>query len=273
MTVKAKLWGTRGSLPVSGPQVLEFGGSTSCYEFRSQVGNVILDAGSGIVQLGRELVTSDRGPFELNVLFSHAHLDHFMGLPFFLPLFDPRFSVRFWAPEGVLESPFNTVLHQFLDSAFCPVKTAFFQADVSFVEVPTDSPFEVANGLRAQATALSHPGGSVGYRLEADGKSLLYSGDFEHGDPESDQRLIALCEGVDLAILDCTYTPQNYERHLGFGHAHWQAAGELAKGARRWIGVHHSHHASDDELRGIEAQIKAKFANAWLGRDGEEITL
>ena len=80
-----KVWGARGSIPTPGPSTTKYGGNTSCLEIRCGKELIILDAGTGIRELGESL----KGELPLNatILFSHLHWDHIQGFPFFKPFF------------------------------------------------------------------------------------------------------------------------------------------------------------------------------------------
>jgi len=273
MTVKLTLHGTRGQLPALGSWHTDFGGATSTYEVTGPAGRLIFDAGTGLVALGKRLVAEATGPQHVDLVLSHAHLDHIMGLPFFAPLFQAHFSVRILSCDAALDTPMEAALKAYWGSPYCPVALSHFKASLKFETLAADEEVEIGSDMSLRATALHHPGGNAAFRLTVGGKSLVYSGDFEHGDAASDARLHGLLDGADLALLDCNYTPQTYEAAKGFGHAHWQAAGELARGANKWLGVHHSHGATDSQLHEIEADLRAAFPNGALGRDGQVLDL
>jgi len=272
VTFHLSIYGTGGSLPVSSPERQEFGGATSCYLVERGEQRLILDGGSGLVPLGQTLKQLPQEKIELNLVFSHAHLDHFMGLPFFAPLFDPRFLVKLWSCREALSVPLEATFKTSLDSPFSPLKLEYCRADVQFCDLEIDAAQEI-EGFEVSAVPLPHPGGNAGFTLRTETQSLFYSGDFEHGDEQADNCLRRTLEGVDLALLDCTYTPQNYEAHRGFGHPHWAAVGELAKHAKRWLGVHHNHLSDDVTLRQGATAITDAFPNGGLARDLQKVEI
>ncbi|HWP02670.1 MAG TPA: MBL fold metallo-hydrolase, partial [Gemmatimonadaceae bacterium] len=86
--MQLRFWGTRGSCPAPGPGTVRYGGNTTCVELRTDDdGLVILDAGTGIRELGHALATRSSGTISGDLIFSHAHWDHIQGLPFFTPAF------------------------------------------------------------------------------------------------------------------------------------------------------------------------------------------
>ncbi len=268
VNIQFEILGARGGIPVSGPHFQEFGGATSCYKIATDQGFMILDAGTGIVPFGQDLVARGTGEFCVDILFTHAHLDHMQGLPFFAPLYDPRFDIRLWACEEVLDQPLVAVLDRILDSPVCPIRRDHFKACVSFHAIPLAACFAPRPGFKVQAMELTHPGGNVALKVNCAGASVVYSGDFEHGKNAVDTAFSTWLRGVDLAVLDCTYDPDTYVPARGFGHAHWRAVGDIASECKRWVGVHHHHLCDDAKLTAVERDIMTTFPNGGLGREG-----
>ncbi len=267
---KFAIYGTRGSIPSTSEQCSGFGGATSCYYAALPDRHLILDAGTGIIQLGQELVQQKhRKPIDL--VFSHFHYDHMMGLTFFAPLFVEGWTVRLWASSSFGPGALASALDRYFSEPLCPVTWDMLQADITLNTIIDGVPEDFGPNSRMISTKLNHPGGNAGFRLEMHGANIVYSGDFEHDGGEGDARLVELMDGVDLAILDTTYTPQTYKSAIGFGHAHWDAAGALARRANvhRWIGTHHGHLLTDIELKQIEVQIQSKYPEASLARPGD----
>ena len=93
--MKFRLWGTRGSIAVAGPDTIRYGGDTSSVEVRCDGDRLnVLDGGSGIRAIGTDSGNSDR----IDILLSHLHMDHVQGLPFYPPLLDPDMEVHVWGP-------------------------------------------------------------------------------------------------------------------------------------------------------------------------------
>ena len=88
-----RFWGVRGSVATPGPDTVRYGGNTSCVEIWCGERRIVIDAGTGIRMLGRQMISD--GPTEFDLLLSHTHLDHIEGLPFFPPAaaFKPYFNV------------------------------------------------------------------------------------------------------------------------------------------------------------------------------------
>ena len=91
--MKIKIWGSRGSIPVSGREYLKYGGDTTCLEILTKSGaTIVVDAGTGIRKLGNKL--AQEKCFDINFIFTHAHWDHLMGFPFFKPLYFEETTIR-----------------------------------------------------------------------------------------------------------------------------------------------------------------------------------
>jgi phosphoribosyl 1,2-cyclic phosphodiesterase len=218
----------RGSISCSGPEYLRYGGNTSCLEVTAAGRRLILDAGTGIRTLGLELAR--RSPLDIDIYFTHTHLDHLSGLTFFAPLFDKRNSVRLWA--GHLEPPYTLkkVVSNLMQAPIYPVTLEIFQASVGFKEFKSGQALNC--GPIAMRTApLNHPNGATGYRIEHAGKSICYITDTEHREGGRDNTIVELCRGADIMIYDSSYTDEEYPRYRGWGHSTWQEGARIADAA------------------------------------------
>ena len=226
--LKVRFWGVRGSISCAGPEYVRYGGNTSCLEVTAGGRRLIFDAGTGIRTLGLELAR--QAPLDIDIYFTHTHLDHLSGLTFFAPLFDKRNSVRMWA--GHLEPPYNLkkVVSNLMQAPIYPVTLEIFQATVSFIEFAAGDTLS-CGPVRMHTAPLNHPNGATGYRIEHGGKSICYITDTEHREGGLDQTIIELCRGADLMIYDSSYTDDEYPRYKGWGHSTWQEGMRLADAA------------------------------------------
>ena len=239
---------------------MRYGGNTPCAEIRGRSGeSLILDAGTGIRELGRSLLDRSHGaPIQANILLSHAHWDHIQGVPFFGPLFMAGCRLTIWtmpALDGVVQH----VLTEQMSSAVFPVPFGDVESDLAFRTM--SERFSVA-GVTVQTMAMRHPGGAVGYRITdnaptSDGRALVYISDNEMGDapaypadPEWRDRLLAFVRGARVLVHDAMYTPQEYERHRGWGHSHDAEVLQLAleAGVERLVLFHHHPDRSEDDV-------------------------
>jgi phosphoribosyl 1,2-cyclic phosphodiesterase len=226
--LKVRFWGVRGSISCAGAEYIRYGGNTSCLEMTAGGRRLIFDAGTGIRTLGLELARL--APLDIDIYFTHTHLDHISGLTFFQPLFDKRNSVRMWA--GHLEAPYTLkkVVSNLMAPPLYPVSLEIFQAKVGFKEFTCGA--ALACGEMAMRTApLNHPNGATGYRVEYGGKSICYITDTEHREGERDKTIVELCRGADVMIYDSSYTDAEYPRYKGWGHSTWQEGVRLADAA------------------------------------------
>jgi len=226
--LKVRFWGVRGSISCAGSEYVRYGGNTSCLEVTAGGRRLIFDAGTGIRTLGLELAR--QAPLDIDIYFTHTHLDHLSGLTFFAPLFDKRNSVRMWA--GHLEAPYTLkkVVSNLMQAPIYPVTLDIFQASVGFKEFGAGT--SLACGAVAMRTApLNHPNGATGYRVEYGGKSICYITDTEHREGERDKTIVELCRGADIMIYDCSYTDEEYPRYKGWGHSTWQEGARIADAA------------------------------------------
>jgi len=207
---------------------VRYGGNTSCLEVTAGGRRLIFDAGTGIRTLGVELAR--RAPLDIDIYFTHTHLDHISGLTFFAPLFERRNSVRMWA--GHLEAPYTLkkVVGHLMQAPLYPVSLDVFQATVEFREFKSGE--DLSCGAVAVRTApLNHPNGATGYRIDHLGKSICYITDTEHRAGQIDGTIVELCRGADVMIYDSSYTDQEYERYRGWGHSTWQEGVRVADAA------------------------------------------
>jgi phosphoribosyl 1,2-cyclic phosphodiesterase len=251
MPYRVTFWGTRGSIPTPGPDTNRYGGNTSCVAVEHTDGNgtrmLVLDAGTGIRPLGRELVARGNGTLNVDLLISHTHWDHIQGLPFFAPFFGEGNAVRIWgAQQGDVD--LGAILRQQMHPVVFPVPLEGLAAALRVEHVQAGS-FEV-DAFAIDAFRLRHPGHTLAYRLrpEAGGATLAYATDNELGSggkyevgPSWREKFVKFLEGVDVLIHDAMYTPTELEQYRGWGHSSYEEAVALAgeAGVRQLVLFHH----------------------------------
>jgi phosphoribosyl 1,2-cyclic phosphodiesterase len=264
-----RFWGVRGTLPTPGAGTVHYGGNTSCVEIEFGQRHVIFDAGSGIRNLGERLARQG-GSIETDILFSHCHMDHVCGVPFFAPFYDAPHRVRLWAgnllPKGTLEGAIRSIM----STPLFPIEIEAFKAEVQFRDFHAGEMLDLGGGITARTGMLNHPGGAVGYRLECAGKSIAYITDTEHLPNELDRTVLSLIQDADLMIYDSTYTDEEFPAYAGWGHSTWQQGVRLADAGqvKRLAVFHHDPDHDDAFLQKVEAAAAKAHPGAFVAREG-----
>ncbi len=222
--VELSYWGVRGTLPVSGPDSLRYGGNTSCISMEFARGQfLIFDAGSGIKQLSDRLAQENRANFHARIFVSHPHWDHINALPFFSPLYQQgnEFEIL-GASHGDLSM--RELIAGQMDGIYFPVNINQFAARVYFRNLCEET-IEF-DDIKVSTMLLNHPGYCLGYRVDYRGRSLCYMTDNEifpkdspYYDPVYRNKLVNFMQGADTVIMDTTYTNEEYKSHTGWGHS------------------------------------------------------
>jgi phosphoribosyl 1,2-cyclic phosphodiesterase len=246
------IWGVRGSIPTPGPSTARYGGNTSCVEVAAAPNStVILDAGTGICALGQHLPADLE---RVDILLTHLHMDHILGLGFFAGLFRPDLELHIWGPDSTV-GRLRERLSRYMSPPLFPVRIRELPYRLSLHDVPL-SRFELP-GVSVTAALVCHPGPTVGYRLESDAGTVAYLPDHE---PALGARHFPdlprwtsgfdLVAAADLLIHDAQYADPEYPDHLGWGHSSIGHAVALAHeaGVRHLIPFHHDPGHDDDRL-------------------------
>jgi ribonuclease BN (tRNA processing enzyme) len=262
-----KLWGTRGSNPVAGPEYNRFGGNTPCLEVRHNEDFVIFDAGSGIRALGQE-------PFlhkyaQIPILISHTHWDHLLGFPFFYPIYLPDKKIHIWTPVG-LEKNSHDLFAEMLNYSYFPVSLEDIQSKLVFQDL-RDSQTLYFGEIQVQTHYAFHPGSTLCFKILINGKKIGYVTDNEFlqgctltpAQIETKPALfapylsqIAFLQDCDILIHEAQYFTEEYPSRIGWGHSSLTNAAFLLKktGIKHWIVIHHDPRHTDDIL--LEKQEK-----------------
>ncbi len=245
--MKARFWGTRGSIPTPGKRTVRYGGNTACVEVRDSGGALlVLDAGTGLRELGLDLVQRNgKEPLSLDLFLSHLHWDHIQGIPFFRPAYDGRTAMRVHAPKHT--KPLKELLGMGMDDPFFPVDLDAVPAKIAMVELKSGDELS-AGPFRVRAAQVFHPAPALAYRVEADGRSLVYATDTEDPFSGKEDPVIALARGADVLIHDAQFLDDDYKK--GWGHSTVATAVDVAvrAGAKRLVLYHHDPERSDDAL-------------------------
>jgi phosphoribosyl 1,2-cyclic phosphodiesterase len=292
-------WGVRGSYPVPGKSTLFFGGNTTCVEVTIGQTTIILDAGTGIINLGNKLAAEyfSKGrerPLELTLLFTHLHHDHTQGFPFFTPLYIGKSILHLYGPKN-----FDGELTMALERSMMPpnfpvdfhhpnsVKnlTTIKENNLILLKANANTPtllnkffdkyeHRESGILITLMSDYSHPANGVFvYRIEYCGKAVVFCTDVE-GYLFGNSKLVQFAQGADLLIHDAQYSKEEYTAlpvpKQGFGHSIPEMAIEIAKKAdvKNVALTHHDPSASDTKLKRYQTQYKRKFQNLFYAREG-----
>ncbi len=264
--MRVRFYGTRGSIATPGEATVRYGGNTSCVTVRSDGGAlVLLDIGTGAAVLGRELMAEGR-KLRGHILIGHTHWDHIQGLPFFAPLFVPGNEWHIYAPRGLRQTVHDTLAGQ-MQHAYFPIDLDQLGANIHYHDL-VEGTLQIEDiGVTAQY--LNHPALTLGYRLEADGASVVYATDHEpHSRPLAenpgpidgqDRRHADFLAGADLVIHDAQYLASEYASKVGWGHSTIEYAIAVARfaGARRLALTHHDPQRSDDALDALMRDLRS----------------
>jgi phosphoribosyl 1,2-cyclic phosphodiesterase len=298
-----KFWGVRGSYPTPGAGTVKYGGNTACVEIRAGGRTIILDAGTGIIPLGRELAkraVQEKRPLELLLLFSHLHHDHTQGFPFFTPAYFPNTRLHIFGPGGTPETLKHVLEHN--QSAETFPLSLWDMAAAKTIESVRESQVivwgsalqgyeenvrvvEAGSRLSPDAVVIrihkshAHPGGVYIYRITWRGKSVVYATDTE-GYVGMDRKLVAFARDADVLIHDAQYNEEHYRGQLagfpstqGYGHSTATMACEVAAAAEtgELVLFHHDPAYSDDLVATQEETAQKLFPDSRAAYEGFEI--
>jgi len=274
-SLKLRFWGTRGSIAVPGPSTVRYGGNTACVEVSSGDVLMILDCGTGVRELGMELLRTRKPPIEAHILLSHTHWDHIQGFPFFPPALAPGNRITVYSARGY-EKPLKQVLEGQMDYTYFPIKLAQMSSDIAFRELDEDM-FDIGH-VQVSTHFMNHTTLTMGYRLFSGGKTIVYATDTEpygtyhigaNGNEhdvraqfvhEGDVRFVAFVRGADVLIHDAQYTEAEYPHKIGWGHSTVDYAIEVALAAnvRHLVLFHHDVVRTDEQVAELEQYARRK---------------
>jgi len=257
-----KFWGVRGSIPTPGAETVGYGGNTACIELRLGDHIFILDAGSGLRNLGNSYAQEDI-PLHFSIFFSHTHWDHIQGLPFYMPAYNPKNKLTFYGPGNL-----DQILSGQMQPDYFPLKIENLNADLEFQSLEPGT--HTIQDMTVEVFSLNHPGKTYGYRFKTTTADIVYISDNEPLDVNIDaDPLMAFVQKADILIHDAQYTPEEYPNHKGWGHSPFTYPLELALASqvKRLVLFHHDPQHSDDAVDDILARAKQIVSDRSSGLD------
>jgi phosphoribosyl 1,2-cyclic phosphodiesterase len=300
-TMIIRFWGVRGSYPVPGPRTVGVGGNTACVEIQAGPHTIILDAGTGIINLGAELMRRARSnggnSVTATILFSHMHNDHTQGFPFFDPAYVGSSTLHILGPK-VFESDLEeTLSHAMLPPSFplaledlpsLKILRNVNETDIVLIG-PGSADVQVLNIFHNEINpspdlvrvrtyhSYAHPKSGVNiYNISWRGKSIVYATDTE-GYVQSDQRLVKFAKDADVLIHDAQYRIEDYTNPTkpkqGWGHSTPDMAIAVAQAcnAKELVLFHHEPTYEDATIAEIEENARKIFPNTRTAYEGLEI--
>lgn len=278
-SIKIKFWGVRGSIPSPGPKTVYYGGNTPCVEIQFPgKPRFILDAGTGIRELGKQLQKSSE-PVKAYIFISHFHWDHIQGLPFFKPAFNPNNQfIIYGCDEPNVD--LSQIISMQMNPTYFPLAIEDMQANVKFQTIQEEE-FHV-EGVEVKTKFLNHPGYALGYRFTFEGKSIVYISDnepfahpkeqdgkthkttesiaarFERFFEDMSSDLVAFIDQADILIHDTQYFPDEYEKKITWGHSPLDYTVDIASRAKikRLILFHHDPDHDDETISTMVEQSR-----------------
>ena len=258
MSIRVKIWGCRGSIACPAPTHLKYGGNTTSLEVDVGGRKLLLDCGTGVRNLGKQMMKHEQE--HCYILLTHTHWDHINGFPFFAPAFDKNRHFEIMAGHLMDKGGIRNILETQMDNPMFPVPLDAMQAKMSFTDFNAGEDLDLGLGGATVRTALlNHPNDATGYRVDYNGSSMCLITDTEHVEGELDENILNLIEGADLVIYDATYTEEEFPSKVGWGHSTWNQGVKLCQeaGAKR-LGIFHHDPEHDDVFMDAIAEAANK---------------
>jgi ribonuclease BN (tRNA processing enzyme) len=272
--MKVNLWGVRGSIETAGPNTKNYGSRTSCTLVSEDDKVLILDAGTGILQFNSIDFPNNR----IDILLTHLHMDHILGLGFFNPFFDPAKEVHIWGPTTTAQT-LRSRLSRYLSPPLFPVLFRDLPCKLIFHEIG-NSEFEI-NHFKIMSGYVLHPGPTIGFRITGHHSVFTYIPDHEpalgRNGMINDSKWISafdLASGADLLYHDGQHTNAEYQSRKGWGHSSVEDALLFATLCRvkKLLIAHHDPAHSDEDLDKILINLQTKHQYLFSYEMAEEGT-
>lgn len=263
-------------------ECLVIGGNTTCVEVETSDAHIIFDMGSGIRELGYEIIAQNKknNDKDLHIFLSHTHWDHIHGFPFFLPAYLPNYNLKFYSPHSQLQERLNYQQ----DFRFFPVSTDYMASKKEFVQLEQGQEI-IINSTKIKHIELHHPGKSFAYRVESEGKAFVFATDGEYNNLSFERinTYIEFYQNADLLVFDAQYSFDEEIEKIDWGHSSALFGVDLSikSGVKKLAITHHGPEQNDDTIRKLCANAvlyknknyDEKELEIFLAREGLIVTI
>jgi len=275
-----KFYGSRGSIPFSSRDSINYGGNTSCVKIETDERTIIIDCGSGIVQFAREYEQSAlKNPLCLDILISHLHIDHIIGLSMFAPLWSKGHNIRIYT-KSRNEQPLAHQLFGIFKPPYWPIDLSNMNF-AEIIEIKDDVPFSIGDSIVVTPFESNHGDDTSAFRIDSNNsnKSLVYMLDHStEKNPLKYARDISKCKNADFVIYDSAYLPKDYTERKTWGHSVYSDGIDLAEKSccKHMIFSHFDQKYTDIELDTLSEEIENlnvnnKYKKYFVAFDGMEL--
>ena len=261
-----KVLGCRGSIPVSGPDYVKYGGASYSVLLYLAGEVLVVDAGTGLMNFPPEFIDAKR----VSLFLSHPHLDHLLGFALCPYAMRADSVLNVYAKERDGRNGLSQ-LSLVMGEPLWPIGPLELPAKISFPTLPNHLKI---GEVKVDVLEGPHPGGVSLFRFSAKGKTVVSASDFTLFD-DFREEFTAFAKDCDLLLCDGQYSESEWPARKTFGHNTWNMAASLGRdcGAKELLIVHHDSLRKDKELDDAMAEITALHPNARFAREGEEVVL
>ena len=274
-------FGVRGSYPVSGKQVVEYGGNTASILVEKDNQILILDAGTGLINIGAHLKKVDHKPKKIDIFITHLHIDHIQGLPFFDPVFDPDYEINIYGSEDDHIS-FRETIYSLFNHPFSPISNKGIKAKLNIKELSLENRVPVVIDHETSIEYIkerSHPiYGALLYKLKIGSQQVVYATDVES--PEGFQNsILDFVRGCSILIHDSQYFDHEYfnpeNPRKGFGHSTVNMATNNANicSVDKLFLFHYNPDHTDQDITKMGYEAKTQFKNTFLASETKKVII
>lgn len=271
--MEIRFWGVRGSRPNPSPEMMRYGGNTSCMSVQIGSNIFVFDGGTGIINLGKYILENDIS--DCHVFFSHMHWDHIQGIPFFPVIYSAKtINIEMYG-EDKEEKSFEDLIKAQMKPPFFPFDLSNMDHKIKYHSI-TEGEVDLGNGVKVTSCRLNHPNGCLAYKLEHGGKSIVYAIDTEVLTGALRQCFVDFAGSADILLYDAQYTSEEYAGSAekmpkkGFGHSTFEDALSIYDDLRPktmylW---HHDDWRTDRELDRIIEEIQKEYKSIFMAQEG-----